>query len=431
MSIMAYRVWRNEGTKSLLRNSYQAFKVLFRRKHKVELIDLPSEKLNASLKSHVGIAQKSKSDRYVPIAKNDVDPLITEVKPIAFYLPQFHPIPENDQWWGRGFTEWRNVSKATPNFQGHYQPKLPGELGFYDLRSIDIQKRQVQLAKKYGIYGFCFYYYWFNGKRLLERPVNQFIKTGIDFPFCICWANENWTRCWDGKESDILIEQRYDNEWDNQFINDLIPMFHDNRYIRVDGKPLLIIYRVNLLPDPKKTADMWRFKCREKGIGEIFLAVTQSFGITDPRPYGFDGAVEFPMHHLGDSEIDQKALQITNPEFNGKVFDYRIAAQLMMQRPKPNYPLFKTVVPSWDNTARKQNEGHIFINSSPEAYRNWLENIIKGTRRNFDENNRFVFINAWNEWAEGNYLEPDRQYGYAYLDATAEAIAPSQQRIYY
>jgi lipopolysaccharide biosynthesis protein len=427
--IKAYRVWVREGAKSFLHNTYQALKVLFRKKHKVDLLEPHSESLNTPLKSHVGNVQETRTDIYVPIAENDVDPLLMEVKPIAFYLPQFHPIPENDSWWGKGFTEWTNVLKASPNFKGHYQPRLPGDLGYYDLRSIDVQKQQVQLAKKYGIYGFCFYYYWFNGQRLLERPVNQFIENpDLDFPFCLCWANENWTRCWDGRQNDILIGQYYDKGWDNKFINDLIPVFRDKRYIRVNGKPLLIIYRVNLLPDPKKTADLWRSECREKGIGEIFLAVTQSFGITDPRPYGFDGAIEFPMHNLGSSEIDQKVLQITNPEFDGKIFDYRIAAKLMITKKNTDYILFKTVTPSWDNTARRQNDGHIFINSTPEAYKDWLKNIIKSTKQNFSENNRFIFINAWNEWAEGNYLEPDQKYGYAYLASTAEALAAYQKK---
>lgn len=425
----AYRVWRDEGTKSLMRNLWQAFRILFRRKHQITFVNPQPEESNTPQKRHPRPSKKAVNDLYVPIAENDVDPLLAEVKPIAFYLPQFHPIPENDAWWGRGFTEWTNVSKAKPNFYGHYQPRLPGELGYYDLRIVDVQKRQVQLAKKYGIYGFCFYYYWFNGRRLLERPVNQFLENpDIDFPFCLCWANENWTRCWDGEENNILIGQSYSGNWDKQFIDDLLPVFNDKRYIRVDGKPLLIVYRVNLLPDPQKTADLWRFECKKAGIGDIFLAVAQSFGISDPRPFGFDGAIEFPMHHLGDSEIDQKSVQITNPVFKGKIFDYRIAAQLMMQKQKPDYPLFKTAVPSWDNTARRQNDGHIFVNSSPRAYKNWLDNIIKFTKRHLDENNRFIFINAWNEWAEGNYLEPDSQYGYAYLNATAEAVAQTQQR---
>lgn len=361
---------------------------------------------------------------YVPLAEKDFDPANTAVKPIAFYLPQFHPIPENDKWWGKGFTEWANVSKAVPNFAGHYQPRQPGDLGFYDLRLPEVQKQQVELAKKYGIYGFCFYYYWFAGKRLLERPIDQFLANPeLDLPFCLCWANENWTRRWDGKENDILIEQVHSEAEYIHFIRDISPHFRDPRYIRVDGKPLLLVYRMNLLPDPDKATELWRSECKKMGIGEIYLVAVQSFGITDPRPFGFDAAVEFPPHYLGEALVKRNAVKITNRRFSGQIFDYNIAAHAMMEKKAEEYTVYKTVMPSWDNTARKQNDAHIFINSTPEAYKTWLANTVKYTQQNLPADKRFVFINAWNEWAEGTYLEPDQKYGYAYLQATAEAIA--------
>jgi glycosyltransferase involved in cell wall biosynthesis len=364
-----------------------------------------------------------KEEIYVPIREDNVDPMDVTAKIIAFYLPQFHPIPENDAWWGKGFTEWINVSKAVPNFVGHYQPHFPGELGYYDLRLLDVQEQQVALAKKYGIYGFCFYYYWFHGKRLLERPINQYLANPhLDLPFCLCWANENWTRRWDGADHDILIAQDYNEEQYRHFIRDISVHFSDPRYIRVDEKPMLLVYRVNLLPDAQKAAEIWRSECRMMGIGEIYLVAVQSFGITDPRPYGFDAAVEFPPSYLGEAEISPKTVKITNPNFKGKIFDYNLAVRSMLNKKHGDYTYFKSVMPSWDNTARRQNDAHIFINSSPAAYQEWLEKVVAYSQRALPEDKRFIFVNAWNEWAEGTHLEPDRRYGYAYLHATADAI---------
>ena len=182
-----------------------------------------------------------------------------DIRPIAFYLPQFHPTPENDEWWGKGFTEWTNVTKARPLFPGHYQPQLPADMGFYDLRLPEAREAQAALAREYGIHGFCYYHYWFNGRRILERPFNEVLASGKpDFPFCLCWANENWTRVWDGGEKNVLLEQKYSHEDDLAHIESLIPAFRDERYIRIDGKPLFLVYRTGLLPNPARTAEIWR-----------------------------------------------------------------------------------------------------------------------------------------------------------------------------
>jgi len=347
----------------------------------------------------------------------------TGIKIIAFYLPQFHPIPENDQWWGKGFTEWTNVSKAKPQFAGHYQPHLPGELGFYDLRVPEVQRRQIELAKEYGIYGFCYHHYWFGGKRLLERPFAQVLsdKT-LDFPFCLCWANENWTRRWDGQEHEILMAQDHSPKDDIEFIKDIEPALRDSRYIRIEGRPVLIVYRVTLLPEPRATARRWRDYCKSVGIGDLYLVVAQSFGITDPQPYGFDAAVEFPPHGVLAPCINE-SLSIFNPNHKGFIYDYRYMVDFARQRTTPKYKLFRTVMPSWDNEARRPGQGNVFHYSSPALYQNWLKSVCEYSEAVHNSEERLVFVNAWNEWAEGTHLEPDRRYGYAYLQATADTLS--------
>jgi GT2 family glycosyltransferase/glycosyltransferase involved in cell wall biosynthesis len=373
-------------------------------------------------KSLFSVASNQDNQCYVPLSKSGFLLKEAPVKLVAFYLPQFHPIPENDEWWGRGFTEWTNVSKAIPQFMGHYQPHLPGELGFYDLRNPDILIRQVELAQIYGVYGFAFYYYWFNGKRLLEKPIDRFhADKKIDFPYCIIWANENWTRRWDGKENEVLISQEHTPENDFNFIKDIKHFLKDKRYIRIDGKPVLLVYRVQLLQNPADTAERWRQYCRAEGIGEIYLMAGQVYGFEDPRETGFDAAFEFPPHNVPFQSI-RNSVRILNPAYDGHILRYQDLVDYYSRRITDfPYELFKTVSPGWDNEPRKPGKGVTFAFSTPELYRQWLMSACNYTLRK-EKEKRFVFINAWNEWAEGAYLEPDRRFGYAYLQETRKAL---------
>jgi lipopolysaccharide biosynthesis protein len=345
----------------------------------------------------------------------------SNVRAIAFYLPQYHPIPENDRWWGKGFTEWTNVTKARPNFDGHYQPHLPADLGFYDLRVPEAREQQAELAAEYGVHGFCYYHYWLGGRRLLELPFNEALSNGRpNFPFCLCWANHNWTRAWDGGENEILIKQPYSTEDDRNFIRSLFPAFEDRRYIRVNGKPLLIVYQANILPNAKQTAIIWREEMRKAGLGEIYLCAVQSVGF-DPRLCEFDAAVEFPPNHMTMGKLNSRVARLS-PDFSGAIFDYLTAANVMIHKPKPDYTLFKSVMPGWDNTPRRQDAPRIFINSSPEAYEYWLGKAVEHMVGNYQGDERLVFINAWNEWGEGAHLEPDHRYGRRFLESTRNVL---------
>jgi lipopolysaccharide biosynthesis protein len=351
-----------------------------------------------------------------------------DVRLIALYLPQFHPIPENDLWWGKGFTEWTNVAKARPLFNQHYQPHLPADLGFYDLRLAEAREAQAELAREHRIFGFCYYHYWFNGRRLLERPLNEVLASGKpQFPFCVCWANESWSRRWDGGDKEILVRQEHSLEDDKAFIESLLPVFKDERYIRVHGRPLLFVYRTDLFPDPRKTVEVWREAARRAAIGELYLVKLESFSNAgDPETVGFDASVEFPVHQI-PVEI-QYDVKHENPEFQARLFDYQRYVDLMMARPAPAYKRFKGIFPSWDNTARMAGRASLFINSSPAKYREWLSHAIQQTKSTFEGDERIVVINAWNEWGEGCHLEPDQKFGLAYLQATRAAFDAPENR---
>lgn len=343
---------------------------------------------------------------------------------VAFYLPQFHTFAENDAWWGKGFTEWRNVTRALPQFEGHVQPRLPADLGFYDLRNPQVMRDQARLAAEYGVGAFCFYFYWFSGRTLMEVPLRQWLDdASIELPFCLCWANENWARRWDGRDHDILIAQQHSAEDDLAFIAHVADYLRDRRALKVDGKPMLLVYRPHLLPDARATATRWRSWCRDNGIGEIHLAYVQGFERPDPRDIGFDAAVEFPPNMSNPRDIGGQQ-RLLNPDFRGDVRDWRELADDMGSRPLPAYTLYPGVNPGWDNEARRSGKGRIYLHASPRGYRDWLARTIHQRLKGVPANQRMVFINAWNEWAEGAVLEPDARLGHAWLEATRQALQP-------
>jgi glycosyl transferase family WbsX len=346
-----------------------------------------------------------------------------DVRMIAFYLPQFHPIPENDKWWGPGFTEWTNVTRARAVYKGHNQPRRPGELGYYDLRVREVRHRQAELATKYGIHGFCYYYYWFSGRRLLERPLDLMLADrDLNFPFCVCWANENWSRRWDGSENDLLMEQKHLPEDPVRFIQDLAPVLKDPRYIRVDGAPLLLVYRPDIIPNLPDVLRVWRQTAAELGIPQLHLCGVQTFNFFSGLEVGFDAMVEFPPHSIGVGEITDKMPGLS-PRFKGKVYSYPEVVRYCLRRGSGvGLPVYRGLMAGWDNTARRGYNSHIFHNATPEHYEVWLRRLIEYTRSHHTGDRRLVFVNAWNEWGEGAYLEPDQKYQYRFLEATARAV---------
>lgn len=347
----------------------------------------------------------------------------------AFYLTQFHRVAENDGWWGEGFTEWHNVVRGVPRFSGHYQPRIPSALGFYDLEDPRTLPRQIELATQAGLAGFAFYYYHFGEQRLLERPLERFLADpSLDCGFFLIWANETWSRRWDGSDSELLLEQRYPPGLACEIAADLARHFADPRYRRIGGRPLFVIYRVASLPDPCDWIE--RLRAAFLAIGEdplIYLA--QTFEDIDPRRYGMDGALEFPPHkHSRRLPLAMpERIFGTNPVM--KVWDYRDFVAAALADPPAPYPLIRGCFPSWDNDSRRQGASSIIHGSTPELFRSWLEPLVDAAEKDENQPN-IVCINAWNEWGEGAYLEPDRRFGYAYLNTVQAVMHPARRDDY-
>jgi lipopolysaccharide biosynthesis protein len=349
------------------------------------------------------------------------------VKLIAYYLPQFHPIPENDKWWGKGFTEWTNVTKAKPLFEGHYQPRFPADLGYYDLRLPEARIAQADLAQKYGIDGFCYWHYWFKGRRLLERPFNDMFNSNVpDYPFCIGWANESWTRTWEGDEKEILIKQEYSHEDDIIHARWLANVFSDHRYLTFNSRPILVIYRAPALPDAKRTIETIKAECTKMGLKEPYVIGrdTHYFGV-DMRDYGCDiteSTPNFGMLYQIKQQNQPRLNTLIKRIFGANppnVFDYTEACELM-DKNRPDFLNIPTVLAGWDNTARREERALILNNANPDSFRKILSSNISKVLNAVNQPG-IVFINAWNEWAEGMYLEPDQKWGHGFLEAVLAA----------
>jgi hypothetical protein len=352
-----------------------------------------------------------------------------KVKAVAFYLPQFHAIPENDKWWGEAFTEWTNTRKAKPMFEGHYQPHEPHrDFGYYDLTDVTTLKKQAVLAKQHGIYGFCFHLYWFSGKRLLEKPLDLFLAhPEIDINFCICWANENWTRRWDGLDNEILMKQNYSDDDPFRFIEDIQKYIVDKRYIKIDGIPIILVYNPGHIPDVRDVFIKWKDHAEKTGIGKIKILICKTFEHTPETLHIediVDGLVEFPPH--GIPPVSVKKIKLV--EKNANIYDYKevvseikkeFAVRNRVIESPVSIPLYHTCMMGWDNAARKNNEWATYAGFSLNVFYEWVLLLVRETLK---KQNNIFFVNAWNEWAEGTYLEPDAQYGYATINTLSKAI---------
>lgn len=349
-----------------------------------------------------------------------------DIKLIAFYLPQFHPIPENDEWWGKGFTEWTNVAKAKPMYRGHYQPHIPADLGFYDLRVPETRFAQANMAKEYGIHGFCYWHYYFgNGRRLLERPFGEVLNSKEpDFPFCLAWANQTWTGIWHGAPNRVLMEQLYLGVEDyKRHFYEILPAFIDNRYIRIDEKPVFLIYAPMDLPDPRQFTDLWRDLAIRAGIKGVYFIAMANPG-WDPHLYGFDAATFHPLL-LPKKNVIRSLISFMKSNKCPTLIEYSDFIELFSYNSDLNNCYYPCVMPGWDNTPRCGNNGVVLEGSTDILYEIHLRNAIRAIRHR-DIDRRIVFIKSWNEWAEGNYLEPDQKHGHSYLIATKNALQSSR-----
>ena len=350
---------------------------------------------------------------------------------IAFYLPQFHPVPENDAWWGPGFSEWTNVARARPLFRGHEQPHLPGDLGFYDLRLAESRAAQAALAQHYGVDAFCYWHYWFGARRMLNRPFDEVLATGQPrMKFCLAWANHTWSGIWDGAPNRVLIEQVYPGETDDRaHFDHLLPAFEDERYLRVDGKPLFYVFRPEQVPDVRAFCQRWQEMAKAAGLGGLYLVaeVSDLLGggpkCRPPEELGFDAGVYIRMPAQVDAATTFKMR--VRRKFLRWPEAYPYSAEVP-ERPVgySGDTVHPCVYPNWDNTPRSGRRGLVIRGSEPARFRTLVRETVRQIQHQ-EPDRRLLFIKSWNEWAEGNYLEPDRTHGHGYLEALHAELRPT------
>ncbi|MEO8751913.1 MAG: glycoside hydrolase family 99-like domain-containing protein [Casimicrobiaceae bacterium] len=352
--------------------------------------------------------------------------MTTLARLLAFYLPQFHPIPENDAWWGKGFTEWTNTAKAVPLFRGHYQPHVPADLGFYDLRLAEAREAQAVMAKDYGIEGFCYYHYWFAGKLVLERPLREVIATGRpDFPFCVCWANQTWSGIWHGAPDRVLLEQTYPGDADHRaHFEYLLPAFADRRYAKQNGMPVFIIYRPIAIPEVRRVTDLWRKMAVDAGLPGLHLVGIHEDPQWDPTQLGFDAVTCQRLPARRGWVSRRQPLRWASQkldEFRGRptVYRYEDALPDLMPQPASGFESYPMVTHAWDNSPRSGANALVLHDSNPELFRRVLRRALQ-LRADVPPERNLVFLKSWNEWAEGNHLEPDLRFGHGYLDVIRE-----------
>ena len=349
---------------------------------------------------------------------------------IAFYLPQFHPIPENDKWWMKGFTEWTNVGKARPLFPGHYQPKVPADLGYYDLRVPETRKAQADMAKEYGIEGFCYWHYWFgNGKRLLERPFNEVLASGEpDFPFCLAWANESWRGFFHGvKTKETLITQLYPGKDDYiAHFNEVLPAFKDHRYITVEGKPIFVIYQPFDHPEMKDFIELWRTLAKQNGLKGIHF-VGHTYNLAKDRAelmrMGFDAINVVRLFDFEKkAKLTYKCAKWRHRFFRcPKIVEYKKASQFFTGDEEYASEIIPTIIPNWDHSPRSLNKALVLNHAEPGYFDQHVKRVMVRIR-NKPLEHRLAFVKSWNEWGEGNYLEPDLRYGRSYLEVLLKYV---------
>lgn len=377
------------------------------------------------------IGTYSVSDEFVPLCNDSYSRMEEDPKIIAWYLPQFHQMEINNKYHGQGFTEWTNTSRTLPQYIGHHQPHIPYDVGYYDLLNPDTLQRQIFLAKKYGIYGFGFFYFWYSGTKIMEKPIQMFLEhTELNMPFCLHWASHDWSMSWYGENNKVILKQEIPSV--KKYWNDISPYFKDERYIKIDGKPLLVIYNCTVFQKESFNEFIagMRGEAKNSGFPDLYIMLSTNYGhFIDADSWGGDALVEYQPWRLFRSELIRSVMPrgYINPNFRALIKDIREA--INKKEYMCNYnckKYFRSALAAWDNSARKKNSALILYGNTPNFMEEWLKDIIFESKKIHGPEENFIFISSWNEWAEGSHLEPDYKYGYAWLEAVKRAIENSR-----